>query len=144
MQFDAGNAFGSISHTATMAATAAASQHYHEAVAGWLCDEQHALLSGTLTQAPCVITTTQGIAQGGAESPMLFALAMSSVERTFWQRLVDTTGLPKADLHQHIRVWMYVDDVTLRASDGWQLLAKEAWEAASAAHGLLLRHDKTT
>eukprot|EP00971_Amphidinium_carterae_P082979 1641541-Amphidinium_carterae.1 len=78
MQFDAGNAFGSISRTATLAATAAASQHYHEAVAGWLCDEQHALLSGTVTQAPCVITTTQGIAQGGAESPMtlLFALAM--------------------------------------------------------------------
>eukprot|EP00971_Amphidinium_carterae_P079720 1577416-Amphidinium_carterae.3 len=77
---------------------------------------------------------------------MLFALAMSSVhvERTFWQRLVDTTGLTVADLRQHIRVWMYVDDVTLRASDGWQLMAKETWEAASAAHGLLLRHDKTT
>eukprot|EP00971_Amphidinium_carterae_P269914 5354593-Amphidinium_carterae.1 len=33
MQFDAGNAFGSISRTATLAATAAASQPYHEAVA---------------------------------------------------------------------------------------------------------------
>eukprot|EP00971_Amphidinium_carterae_P165750 3285489-Amphidinium_carterae.1 len=60
-------------------------------------------MSGTLTHEPCLLTTTQGIAQGGAESPMLFALAMSSVERAFWQRLVDTTGHSLADLRQHVR-----------------------------------------
>eukprot|EP00971_Amphidinium_carterae_P180974 3590403-Amphidinium_carterae.1 len=59
MQFDARNAIGSIDHRATLAAAAAASPHYHATVAAWLCDEQHALLSGTAAHPPCVLTTTQ-------------------------------------------------------------------------------------
>eukprot|EP00971_Amphidinium_carterae_P264193 5241020-Amphidinium_carterae.1 len=118
LQLDAGDAFGSMSRQTCMEAAFEA-------------DPSHEFL-----------TSTQGIPQGGSESPALFALGMTKAEKTFWDILATRRSTTATDCQVQVRFWLYVDDITLRVTRGWEDDALESWQQALATHGMTVNDTK--